>query len=223
MATIHAFKPRGKMADDNPLNRLRDICEICVAECRVLLKYDTVEQRRKCWLEYGQTLLAIKKLIPNKNEFNAYIRQHQLDVRDASFRSKVIWMAENWNDLGHVLSRSDAANPERIYKAYREQNPSQRKIAASSTIGTGEADEADEAEKTDEADEVGEAETDKDKFGKAIAGLWTAIGEANLNVHNMQLILSKEPTIYDQFKQADIERIFHAWDILAKRMAKIRR
>lgn len=227
-AQLYLLPTRGKMTDDGKLDRLREIAHRCAAECRVLLKYDTVEQRRACWLEYGQTLLAIKKLIPNKNEFNDYIKQQQLDVRDASLRSDVMWMAENWSDLLARASQCPHANPRHIRQWIGEQagtrKPSKRKTAQSIN-DEAESDEAesDKAESESDVVESNETGSDHDKFGRGLAGLWTAIGDAAVNANNLQILLTKDSTLYDQFKQSDFDRIFDAWDKLVKRINRIRR
>src|SRR5215831_3155696 len=83
------------------------------------LQFDTVESRRKRVLDYGRTLLAIRKEIAADQAFYQHLRKNGLEVHDRSFRADAMWLAENWNGVGPVLHQCPCANPSRIRKWYR--------------------------------------------------------------------------------------------------------
>ena len=84
-------------------------------------KAQTIEGRRQINLEYGQALLALRQTEANKNRYHDLIVKHDLEARDAPFRSNAIWLAENWSDLVTSLSHCPVANPGDIRTWLREQ------------------------------------------------------------------------------------------------------
>jgi hypothetical protein len=72
---------------------------------------DSVEAKRERFLAYGRALLAIRKVIPSDIAFGPHLAANNLAVKDAQFRSDVMWLAEHWDEVEPQLGGCRNSNP----------------------------------------------------------------------------------------------------------------
>jgi len=93
------------MPDQTELERLTEEARAAASIAAAALELDDYLVRREAHRAYGAALNAIRALIPNKNAFNAHLRNHNLLISTTAYRSDAMWMAKNWDDLQLTIDR----------------------------------------------------------------------------------------------------------------------
>jgi len=103
------------------------------------LERSTVEARREQAVEYGRALTQIRQLIPGNQAFARHLDANGLAMRDRTWRSAAMWLAELGGDAVKKLQRCPHANPVNIRTWLRQQDPAYKPSGKSTKAGNSNA------------------------------------------------------------------------------------
>lgn len=125
-AALRAQQAAAKQTrSEDALQRLLERAQQAAAAVRTAETAQSIEGRRRIHLDYGRSLLALRKDEASKNRFHNLLIEHKLEVRTPGFRSDAMWLAEHWDDLLTRVRQCPHADPTHIRTWLRRQdNPS---------------------------------------------------------------------------------------------------
>lgn len=209
------------VVNNDELTMLTQRAEKLAAECRLLLQRDSKEQRRAHYLEYGQIMLAIRKLIPSDKLFGQYKIEHDLDLHFESATTDAIWMAENWATLQtSVEQKCPYSNPVDVRQWYGEQtgvrNSKKRNAAPAPVKPLKPAPLI-----TADLEEMS-AEEMQELLPQEMENFYGSLIFIENELRMFEIFLSKPLKRHDTFKD-EMAKIDQTWKRLSNKMSKLKR
>ena len=113
---------------------------------RAVDRSETLEGKRALHLEYGRSLLLVRRRHTDDNTFRNALEAHNLVVRTRQYRTSAIWLALQWEKLEPALKDCTYSDPGEIREWWRKkQGLEPDHVARPARRGRGKSPQLDKA------------------------------------------------------------------------------